>query len=187
MARQRKVAKQNRRQAILAAALTIGIIVAGVYFLSGYSQPQSKAVLEFSIPMSIQVENNNASQIRYIVPPLIGRPGGTWMTSALTRYGVNSNYPLYTDLPAANYSGYTVIHVASNTVYNFTLGDFFAVWGQPIGPNQTLTLQSHPPDGAIWSMCVGPSQTQLRPGMWGNEVLKSGSPIILIYGRTGCL
>jgi hypothetical protein len=179
----------RNRQQIIVVAIFILVIAAGAYFVFGYSLGQTKTtpVMDYTVQLSIQVENNNASSIRYIVPPVIGKAGGTWATHAFDKYGIDGNYPLYTGTPPQNYPGYTIIQVRSSTVQNYTLGDFFAVWGYPIGPDQTLTLTSHPPDGATWSMCVGPSQTNLRPGHWGQEVLKNDMPIILLYGKLACL
>lgn len=187
MARSKAPPSGRRLQPIIAVAVLIAVIAVGAYFVFGYSATPGKAVLDYTVQISIQVENNNSSQIRFIVPPIIGKAGGAWASHALDLYGVDGNYPVYTDTPPANYPGYSLIHVRSNTVHNFTLGDFFGVWGYPLGPNQTLSLPSHPPDGAIWFMCVGPSSNSLRPGYWGSETLTSDNPIILIYGKTGCL
>jgi len=188
LARSREPAPQSKRlRPIIAVAILIVLIAIGAYFLFGYTAAQAKPVMDYQAQISIQVENNNSSQIKFIVPPMIGKAGGAWVSHALDQYGVDSNYPVYTDTPPINYPGYSLIHVRSNTIHNFTLADFFSVWGYPIGPNQTLTFPSHPPDGAIWFMCVGPSSNSLRPGLWGAEVLTSDNPIILIYGKTGCL
>lgn len=176
------------RQPIIAMGLLIILMVVGGYFLFGYtSAAESKpAVIDYTVQMSIQVENNNSSALRFFVPPPIGVAGGAWATHVFDKYGVKGNYPVYQDSPPLNYPGYSIIHVRSNIDYNYTLGDFFAVWGYPIGPSQTLNLVSHPPDKATWSMCVGSSQNSLRPGHWGAELLRSDTPIILIYGKTGC-
>lgn len=188
LARSRKTAIGSKRvQSIIAVAILLILIAVGAYFIFGYTAAPVKAVLDYQAQISIQVENNNSSQIKFIVPPLIGKAGGAWASHALDQYGVDSNNPVYTDTPPVNYPGYSFIHVRSNTIRNFTLGDFFSVWGYPIGADQTLTLPSHPPDGAIWFMCVGPSSNSLRPGHWGDEVLTTDNPIILIYGKTGCL
>jgi hypothetical protein len=187
LARARKAVPSGKTLRPFIAVAILLVIAVTAYFLLSYTPVQAKAVMDYQVQISIQVENNNSTKVRFIVPPMIGKGGGAWASHALDKYGVDNNYPVYTETPPANYPGYSIIHVRSNTVYNFTLGDFFAVWGYPLGPDKTLTLTSNPPDGAIWFMCVGPSSNALRPGHWGAETLTSDNPIILIYGKTGCL
>ena len=148
-------------------------------------------LMDFTVQLSIQVENRNGTQERFIVPPGIGIPGCHWQVHTYDSYGVEGDYPLYTDPPqtSGSYGGYTYIYVRSSVVHNFTLGDFFAVWGEPLGPANTLNFVSQA-NGFFWAMCVGPQQTSLRPGHWGNESLVAGMPIILLYtspsGSGGC-
>jgi hypothetical protein len=151
--------------------------------------------LDYTISLTVQVENLQGSQTRFIIPPGVGIQGGAWVSHQLDKYGTDGRSPLCTDRPNASgtYAGYNVVHVRSIAKLNFTLGDFFAVWGQPIGPNGTFNsayvLQK---PGYQWQMCIGdPHDTaNIKPGNWGNETLVPNKFITLIYFPTsgnGCL
>ena len=121
----------------------------------------------------------------------IGMPGGVLASTRYLQDGANGLYPLYTN----DRSG--LIHVESRVVRSYTLGDFFEVWGQPLGPTQTLTLkQNGTSQGALfikdffWDMCL------VNPGAslgseyvsfeWGSHVLRDGEIIDLVYSPVGC-
>jgi len=87
--------------------------------------------------------------------------------------------------PAQPYPGYSLIRVVSTIYHNYTLGDFFSVWGMTLGQNDTINIQSA--HGNQWSMCVGPSQNSQRPGLWGQEPLVNYNSITLIYDNIGCV
>ena len=66
------------------------------------------------------------------LPPGIGIEGGLRRDRSLDRYGVNGLSPLLTK----DSSG--TIHVESNTVRDFTLYQFLAVWGESIDYSQVV-------------------------------------------------
>ena len=71
------------------------------------------------------------------VPANIGTPQGPWVDHSLDEYGMAGMSPLHThDTPGQ-------IHAESNTVRDFTLQEFLAIWGQRLDSNQVL---NHPVD-----------------------------------------
>ena len=136
--------------------------------------------------------------VRAIVPPGIGIPGGVWATHQWDADGLNNHYPLYLDTPVSgNYSGTSSVHVRSRSTHAYTLLDFFNVWGQPVGANNTLGYTVPPPSSDsnyfgstwFWDMCVKPPGGVLGPPPkdWGSLSLQQGGQMILLYyGPIGC-
>jgi len=144
--------------------------------------------MDFSVALSIQVANSVGNQTRFIVTPAIGIPGGFWANTTFNAYGTNGRYPLCSDAPVpnTNYPGYNTIRVRSTAALNYTLRDFFNVWGQPLGRNPTdLTLSTYVLSraGYTWQMCIGNPTTpgNLVLGNWTYEPLVSGKFITLVY------
>lgn len=67
-----------------------------------------------------------------LVPANIGINQDLWKDHSLAKYGVSGRSPLLTK----DNSG--VIHVESNTVRDFTLREFLAVWGESIDDSQVV-------------------------------------------------
>src|SRR2546429_4875374 len=65
-------------------------------------------------------------------PCYIGIDQNLWKNHSLDHYGVNGGSPVIT----RDTSG--IIHVESNTVRNFTLQEFLAIWGMSIDQNQVV-------------------------------------------------
>src|SRR5713226_5213540 len=129
--------------------------------------------------VNVQLKNLNASRI--FPKPNIGLPGGVMNSTKYLSDGVGGRYPLYT----LDTSG--VIYVRSTVTRPYTLGDFFQVWGEPLGTNNTLTnntlnLPYHNGTDTCgktfcspfyWTMCLqAPDSTVYVPNEdWGNHVL----------------
>ena len=91
------------------------------------------------------------------LPANIGIDHNLWQDHSLDRYGVNGLSPLLTK------DNQGTIHVESNTVRDFTLREFLAVWGEPmdyvhvvgnpIQPGESACIfvdgQSIPPSGDV--------------------------------------
>ncbi len=109
------------------------------------------------------------SFLPFPIPEKIGNPGGIWKAHVYDGDGLNGFYPLYT----TDRSG--LIHVVSKVARNYTLGDFFAVWGQTLNSTQVLSL--HNGSDGTWTMIVNgqPSND------WGGHMLKDGEIIRLRY------
>lgn len=186
-------AERKRGRRLFYSIPVIALIIALVAYFPALAPPPV-AALNFTVKISIQYStqtfSNGTNALQFIGLSGIGLPGYTWKNHTYDGDGLDGRYPLYVDPPSSassgQYPGFSVIHVRSRAVRNYTLGDFFAVWGYPIGPSRTFLFDSKP-GGPSWSMCVGPSATSLRPGHWGAEVLNQNVPIILRYSSNPCL
>ena len=163
---------------VVAFTIIIGAYVAAVNFAT------VPAAMDYTVKISIQISNpKNNTQATFALPRQgIGIPGGFWQNHTFDANGIGGDYPVYVDVPPNPYPGYSAIHVKSRVVYNYTLGDLFSVWGQPLGQNNTLGVQAQG-QSVVWTMCFGTSASSLRPGLWGQQRLVSGVDIILSYAR----
>lgn len=195
MAGSRRIPKRNRKPLIIAIAFVVIVVVAAYYLVFAASP---KVVLDFTTKISIQVSTklpNGTAVIHFFVPPSIGVHGATWQSHLYDAYGAHGNYPVYTMAPTNPYPGFSTIYVQSVANRSYTLGDFFAVWGEPLSMSNTLNMPTPPlassnstfgPDW-YWDMCVGPSPNALHRGTWGNQTLLPTENIILLYSNIGCV
>ena len=77
-----------------------------------------------------------------ILPANIGIDRNLWKDHSLDHYGVNGGSPILT----RDTSG--IVHVESNTVKNFTLHEFLAIWGRSIDDNQVVGNAVQPGESA---------------------------------------
>jgi len=96
------------------------------------------------------------------VPAQIGIDQSLWKDHSLDQYGIGMS-PLHTH----DTSG--TIHVESNTVRDFTLHEFLAIWGQP---SDGSAINGHP----VTSLTVDGIQ-QASPT--SDVVLKDGQKIVM--------
>jgi hypothetical protein len=146
--------------------------------------------MNYSVQISIQYASRNSTGgrvIQYVAPRGAGEAGLAWNSHTYDSNGIECRYPLYMDAPNQNlpYPGYSQIHVVSSIYHNYTLGDFFDVWGMTLGQNDTINVKAA--NGNQWSMCVGPSQNAQRPGLWGKEPLVNYNSITLLFDNIGCI
>jgi hypothetical protein len=97
------------------------------------------------------------------IPAQIGIDPSLWKDHSLDQYGIGGLSPLHTH----DTSG--TIHEESNTVRDFTLHEFLAVWGQP---NDGSAIDGRP----VASLTVNGVQ-QASPA--SDVVLKDGQKIIM--------
>ncbi len=108
-----------------------------------------------------------------IIPGNIGIQNGIWASHDLdhfldTREGAQGQLsPLHTH----DTSG--VIHVEASVTRGFTLGEFFAVWGQPLGPSQTWDLVADQHHQLSLKVDGNPSAA------WENVVFHDGMQIVI--------
>jgi hypothetical protein len=113
---------------------------------------------------------------------LVGVPGGFFASTRYSSDGVNGYYPLFTK----DYSS-GKIYTVSKVHRNYTLGDFFEVWGEPLGPFDTLGWHANltSPVPFAWSMCLlDPFPHNTNPyavDEWGSHVLRDNETITLIF------
>ncbi len=171
--------ERRSRRWLYAGVILAVVLVAGVYAL--VAAPSPRPVVDFTVGLSIQYEYKGG-QKQFLIPPAVGVPGGIWAAHQYDSYGLDNRYPVYTEDPPNPYPGFSLVHVRSTVAHSFTLGDFFAVYGKPLGRNDTLNIMAVP-DGSFWDMCVG-SPPAIRAGYWGAEVLADRQNITLVYGTT---
>jgi hypothetical protein len=184
--------KFNRLVYLIPAIALLGVAI--VYVVGTLPPPSAPAAMNFEDQIVIQMTNNDGSQVLPNIMPAyatrpIGETGGYWATTEFNSYEVNAqHYPLYMDIPAvACPSVSCVIHVKSRVNYNYTLGDFFAVWGEPLGQNNTVGIPrtTNKYGTFAWEMCVGPTGDDTPfIGPYNSLVLQSQMDITLIFYNT---
>jgi hypothetical protein len=159
-------------------------IVAGFY-VANYLPAGSFAPVEnFTFQLLVQAQYpNNSMNVSAIAPKYpIGEAGGYWATTQYSSYGVDSShYPIYMDPPSSACPAYCVVHVKSRVAFNYTLGDYFDVWGQPLGQDNTINLKSNSTSNYSWELCIGISPNSYDSSQWGNLVLVPNMNITLFY------
>jgi len=180
--------KKGNRLLYLVPVLAVVLTVA-VYAIAALPTPSNPPVMNYTVQLSIQVASvqpNGTRGIQFIIPQGVGEAGLSWYAHTYDGNGLQGRYPLYIDPPAGQgYPGYSLVHVVSSVYHNYTMGDLFAVWGKSLGQNDTIGVQAQ--NGNQWSMCVGPSRSGSRPGLWGQEPLVNYNTITLLYDNIGCL
>jgi hypothetical protein len=191
--------RADKRPRILYVVPIISVLIlVTVYYVAFATPPSSPLVQNFSFQFSIDLYSqysNGTPYVQFSFPDrAVGIFGGYWVNHAFDGDGVKGVYPIYSPNPAAVYPngvypGYTTAYVRSVTNRTYYLSDYFAVWGEPLGKNNTVGYTSPPqssayPSSWTWWMCVGPTQSSLRSGLWGREPLVPGLRIILAYEDT---
>jgi hypothetical protein len=159
------------------------VVLVVVYLLVVAPSASPHAAADFTLKMSVQLntkDSSNQTVAQFIFPHYpVGISGGFWVSHQFDSYGLDGHYPIYTELSSSN--SYFIIHVRSIVAHNYTLGDFFAVWGYLLGENNTLGVAAD--KGSLWQLCVGLAPPALRPivSNWGQEPLSKDAYFFLIY------
>jgi hypothetical protein len=174
--------KGRARLAVYAIPLVALVGVAVVYGLT-VLPASSPAAVDFTFQLLIEVTNKNVTnpQVRAIAPSnAIGIAGGTWDSTQYNAYGVDQgHYPVYMDVPGvACAQAVCTIHVKSKVVHQYFLGDFFNVWGQTIGQNNTIGIARS--GNFAWQMCLGSAGSAVSTDQWGALRLQSQLPLITL-------
>jgi hypothetical protein len=191
---------RRSRYVLYAIPLIVIILSAVVYVVLTLPAPTASSAMDFTFSLVIQESNNNGSSIAGIVPAnAIGEAGGYWRTSQFNAYGVDvGHYPIYMDRPCAISNATAclasggcqaangtivppcTIHVKSTRVINYTLGDFFDVWGYPVGANNTLGVLSK--NNFVWQLCIGANAANAKySNLWRAQPLLADEAITLFY------
>lgn len=131
-----KVGRIRRRRRILFYAL-IGIAVVLVSVAA--AEVVNTNTIRMHIHPQLSILIRGASET---LPANIGIGRDLWTDHSLDRYGVNGLSPLLT----RDSSG--AIHVESNTLRDFSLNDFLAVWGKSIDSSQVVGNPVQPGESA---------------------------------------
>ena len=201
--------KRGPRPLFVVPAMIV-IIALVTYFVIMPPPIQNSPVLNFSVNLSIAYSyypyqngacNTSARPVISYIPPsrAVGVPGGIWNASApYGSYGVNSRYPVFSPAPPqTNYPGFLPVYVQSTVNRTYTLRDYFDVWGERLGANNTLGFTTPPSSSLIntlcvgsgwfWDLCVGSNPNALHEGSWDSEPLSQGKYIALLYSELGCV
>ncbi len=176
----------------LLVAPLAAVLIVGIFIWASYSA--TVPAVQFQTNLQITIVNQDLTSHNVLPTVTIGVPGGIMSTTHYLLDGLNGNYPLYSS-NINDHGGTIVIHVQSRVARNYTLGDFFAVWGEPLGRNRTLTYSSNatvpaPPGTAgqqyFWDMCIITNGIRVPSLDWGNHALKDGETIDLLFSSLGC-
>ena len=198
MARSRNATRGRYHRLLYLIPIVALIVTLTVLALAIVPPPSSAPAMDFQDQIVIQITNNNGSQLLPNIMPAyakysIGEAGGYWANTTYNNYGVDAqHYPVYMDSPPASCPSSCLFHVKSKVVHQFTLGDFFSVWGKSLGQNDTVgiprTTNSY--GTFAWQLCIGPTGTA-RPyfGAYSSLVLQPQMDITLIFynlNQVGC-
>lgn len=153
-----------------AGAIAVVIVLASAGIIGGPA-PNPDGIISH-VPMhthpTLRIYND---QTPVDVPKLIGISSQLWHDHSLDKYGESSLAALHThseDNPG-------LIHVESTVTRNYTLGEFFSIWGQPLGPSQVMgyVIDSH---HTLTLLSDGQ-----RTAEWGALILRDGQTIEIHY------
>lgn len=109
------------------------------------------------------------------VPSNIGLQGGVWASHEFDHYLDLREGQQGQLSPLHTHDSSGTIHVEAAVTFGFILDDFFQVWGQPLGPDQTWNLRA---DGAHTLTLTVDNVISTE---WGNLLLRDGSNIVIQY------
>ena len=104
------------------------------------------------------------------IPTNIGIDPSLWVDHSLDAYGMSGMAPLHT------HDTFGTIHVESNVARDYTLAEFFRIWGQTFD-NQELLGHPAQPGHAVSMVVDGRTM-----GLTDSVVLKDGMRIALVCG-----
>lgn len=194
MRRRSNESKRRRQRLFLYSIPLIALaLLLGVYYVATAS-PQPRE--DFTIPFAIQITqlSGGSGYLSNALPVGVGVSGLIWDSHQYDSEGLNGHYPLFGQEAPGGNTSYALIHVRSTVNRVYTLQDFFNVWGQPLGPNNTFGLTTPPPSSQnslygsdwYWDMCVQFAGGRIVKGLWGNQTLVPSEGIVLKYSNYGC-
>lgn len=183
--RRREIARQRaRRQTLLIwAAVAAAIVVAAIALAAlarpgtpPASSPNNPGPVTSNEPMHLHVQLALfRDTTKATLPEDIGRNPARWVDHTLDQY-LDPNHGAQGSLsPLHTHDTSGTIHVEASVTRAFTLGEFFAVWGQPLGPQRTVDLV--PDANHTLTMTVDGVASQA----WGNLVLADNQQVEVHY------
>ena len=176
-----------RRRLVLFAIPVVALLIVGVAVYANYEAGRVAYQAQFDIVIQKRsFDANNQDVVTTINPAAhIGEPGGYMYTQQYIADGVGGNYPIHT----VDTSGF--VYIDSKVVRSYTLGDFFAVWGEPLGMNNTLGFKANYSSTLkapyVWSMCIRqPDGSDAPDPYWGAHVIRDKEIIDLVYSQLTC-
>ena len=168
--RRHKNQYRNRKRVTIASffiiiiAIIVGLSYSGIFTSVSQITDHDKMLLHIHPHLEILIGGNQIT-----IPANIGISSSTWKNHTIDTYGMTGMAPLHTH----DTSG--TIHVESNTVRNYTLGQFFDVWGVQF--NETCILDKCSGSGKLSMTINGVSNNEYR-----NHVLKDAELIRIVFG-----
>ena len=149
--------KKKVKQAIIAAvivAIAIGIGVNGVLSLKPTTDTtKGNQIMLMHIHPRLYLYMDGKP---YLIPQNVGIDSDLWKDHSLDQFGMQGMAPIHT------HTGDGMLHVESKVIRNYTLGEFFDIWGVDLkGDTVTATSFGEPISD------------------WQNYVLKDADDIIM--------
>lgn len=161
-------------QVIAGVVIVLSVFGVGALYLYGTVAPSEHANIPHHLHVQLRVYDARIDQ-NITIPAGIGTAAGSWVDHTLDGFGISGTAPLHTHDTTG------LIHVESNTVRVFTLGDFFRIWGQPLSGSCVLDYcagsQGPPP-----FMSVGPPRLKSERCVDPDYDLRDGDEIIILFG-----
>jgi hypothetical protein len=136
---QSRLSSKTRIRRLRRTILYVLIAVSVVSISVAAAEVVSTNTVRLHIHPQLAILIRGASEI---VPANVGITQNLWRDNSLDKYGVNGRSPLLT----TDSSG--VIHVESNTVRDFTLREFLAIWGVSVDDSQVIGNPVQPGESA---------------------------------------
>lgn len=180
--------RERRRRLVLYAIPIVAVLIIAVAVYANYESSRVAYQAQFYLAIERRALDANGQVITTPIKPAahIGEAGGYLYNTTFLAYGVGGNYPIHT----VDTSGF--VYIDSKVVRDYTIGDFFHVWGEPLGVNNTLGFKANYTTNGkapwIWSMCLrAPDGSDIPPDQpWGAQVLKDKEIIDIIYAQITC-
>lgn len=168
--------RQRSIRIAVSAAVLVAVFLAVTYAPWPFPSPQGGETLEdlpgIVLHWHVQLNITVRGEPR-LVSSRIGLASGTWVDHSLDEFGLPGASPLHTHGATGR------IHIESNDVRNYTLAEFFAIWGQPLGPDRLLNEVAGPGEEIV--MVVDGDERPLDPGL----VFQDEMQIVLILRTAG--
>lgn len=121
------VERQRRKRItmiIIPISVAVGVAVIGLFLMSGSSLNANQMVQHNHVSLNVTVDGQPTVVPAHIGMVQVGKGEDPLLYGdhSLDKYGMEGMSPLHT------HDATGLIHVESNTIRNFTLGEFFDIW-----------------------------------------------------------
>ena len=182
--RKREAERLKKRQqmkiwvAVIAFAAGASVVAGAVFLLPPAAPPVDigPGVVVSQNPMHIHPKLTILTNgVQRTIPSSIGLQGGIWASHDLDHFLDLREGAAGSLSPVHTHDSSGVIHVEAAVTRGFTLGEFFDVWGQPLGPDRTVDLVADQNHVLTLTVDGQPSSA------WRNVVFHDGQNIVISY------
>lgn len=172
MANHRKTSWKAIAVTVTIVAMLVGLVGLDFASVLPTAAPRSVQATTRQLALSCTTDEATTFHIHPHLRIIIGGveqaiPGNTGITP-------NCQHPIHTHKEDTDH---TTIHIESPEQRDFTLGDFFAVWGKTFNQSQILDSQVDTLHGITMTVNGKPSSD------YGNLILRDNDQIIIRYGQ----